>query len=142
MTLVALLTLLTSLVALVVAATAMIIAILDWQQVGREEPWSLTKLHGDYWRLERVHRKTVVITALSNFHGGGVQVINDAGIPVKTMRRGTQIVIRIDHSVVGTELNVISRAVKKNEVQPLLGVQAYGRLTPNKDETVWLTPIY
>lgn len=138
----ALLTLLTSLVALVVAATALIIAIFDWQQIGREEPWSLTKLNGDYWRLERVHRKPVVITGLSNFHGGGVQVINDAGIPVKTMRRGTQIVIRIDHSVVGTELSVISRRVKRREAQTMPSFQAYGRLMAASDETMWMTPIY
>lgn len=37
---------------LVVALVALLVAILDWHQVGREEPWNLTKVQDDIWVLD------------------------------------------------------------------------------------------
>jgi hypothetical protein len=34
--------------ALIASMLALMVALLDWQQISREEPWRLTKLHEDY----------------------------------------------------------------------------------------------
>ncbi|MDO5878235.1 hypothetical protein MG599_23495 (plasmid) [Paenarthrobacter sp. SD-1] len=102
------LALLVSAIGLVVALVALIVAILDWHQVGREEPWNLTKVQEDIWVLERVHRRPVVITYLLNFHGSEVRVLNDAGMPAAHFRRGRKEVLQI-RPTLGTSLSVFSR---------------------------------
>lgn len=54
---------------LMVAMSALTVAILDWHQIGREEPWNLVKVRDEIWVLERVHRSPVVITCPSTFTG-------------------------------------------------------------------------
>lgn len=93
---------------LVVALVALLVAILDWHQVGREEPWNLTKVQDDIWVLERVHRSPVVITHLMNFHGSEVRVLNDAGMPAAHFRRGRREVLQI-RPTPGTNLTVFSK---------------------------------
>ena len=143
---------------LAVALVALLVAILDWHQVGREEPWSLTKVQDDIWVLERVHRSPVVITYLLNFHGGEVQVLNDAGMPAAHYRRGRKQVLRIQPTL-GTYLTVFSKPYSPRlrvwdrlcRLIPRLGrlqVSRYQHLeewgTPKgmKGAQEWNTPIY
>jgi hypothetical protein len=126
--------------ALIVSMLALIVALLDWQQISREEPWQLTKLHEDFWLLERVHRRRAVITAAFNFHGTGVDFVNDAGFPAQIFRRGSREVLRIRPSVVGTHLTINFR-------RPRIGEKHNhtfnaGGLEPGKGERTWSTPIY
>lgn len=93
---------------LFVALVALVVAILDWHQVGREEPWNLTKVQDDIWVLERVHRSPVVITYLLNFHGSEVRVLNDAGMPAAHFRRGRKEILQIQPTL-GTNLTVFSK---------------------------------
>lgn len=76
-----------------ISLAALIVAILDWNQVGREEPWKLTKLEADIWLLERVQRSPVVLLSLFNFHGSEVEILNDAAMPIGTFRRGRREVL-------------------------------------------------
>lgn len=134
---------------LAVAMAALIVAILDWHQVGREEPWNLTKIQHDIWILERVHRSPVTITCLLNFDGGPVDVLNNAGFPVPLFRRGRREVLRI-RPAVGTSLTVFYRRswwwqrtwnrLRRN------GLPGHLRNWPStegmKDAKQWTTPIY
>lgn len=93
---------------LAIAMGALIAAILDWHQVGREEPWNLLKVQDNIWVLERIHRAPVTVTFLLNFHGGAVDVLNGAGFPAAIFRRGRKEVLRIEPAL-GTSLTVFYR---------------------------------
>lgn len=134
---------------LVVAMAALIVAVLDWHQVGREEPWNLTKVQDDIWVLERVHRSPVVITYLLNFHGGEVKVLNDAGMSVAHFRRGRKEVLRIEPAL-GTNLTVFFRPYpwwlriwdRLRRTPRVDHLQAWGTPAGMKDAQQWYTPIY
>ncbi|MGO4587019.1 hypothetical protein AB4Z38_24520 [Arthrobacter sp. 2RAF6] len=104
--------LIVALLSLLVALGAGFVAYLDYHQVGREEPWRLTKVQNDIWLLERVHRRPAT---LSGFDGtslcDAVQVawLNPAGFPAKVYRRGSQELLRIQTSGVGMHLEFYSR---------------------------------
>lgn len=93
---------------LVIALVALLVAVLDWHQVGREEPWNLTKVRDDIWVLERVHRSRALIYALHNHGGDRVKVLNRAGMPVQHFRRGSKQVLRIAPEL-GTNLTIFYR---------------------------------
>ncbi|UZX02487.1 hypothetical protein F8G81_07545 [Arthrobacter sp. CDRTa11] len=99
-------------VSLLVALGAGCVAYLDYHQVGREEPWRLTKVQDEIWLLERVHRRPATISgvdaaALCDV----VQVgwLNPAAFPAKVFRRGSQELLRIDTASVGVHLLFYSR---------------------------------
>ena len=147
--------------ALVVAAlglvVALVVAILDWHQVGREDPWSLKKVQDNIWVLERVHRSPVVITELLNFHGGEVRVLNDAGMPAAHFRRGRKEVLQINPAL-GTNLTVFSKPYplwlrvldrlswipwfSHSRVSRYKHLQAWGTSEGMKGAQQWHTPIY
>jgi len=151
------LALVVSALGLVVALVALVVAVLDWHQVGREEPWNLTKVQEDIWVLERVHRSPVVITYLLNFHGGEVRVLNDAGMPAAHFRRGRKEVLKI-RPALGTNLTVFSkpypwwlRAMDRlswipwfnhSRVSRYKHLQEWGTPEGMKGTQNWHTPIY
>ncbi|WP_157407593.1 hypothetical protein [Arthrobacter sp. ZBG10] len=134
---------------LIVAMFALLVAIMDWHQIGREEPWNLTKVQDDIWVLERVHRSPVMITCLLNFHGGEVKVLNDAGMPVAHFRRGTKEVLRI-RSALGTNLTVFYRPYplrlrlwdRIRRVPRMDHIREWGNPPDSKKTKQWYTPIY
>ena len=133
---------------LIVASFALTVAILDWHQIGREEPWDLAKVRDDIWVLERVHRAPVVITCLLNFHGGEVKVLNDAGAPVALFRRGKKEVLRIAPAL-GTNLTVFYRPypLRLRVWDNLRGrqmkhIQEWGDPPDTSTTKQWSTPIY
>lgn len=141
------LSLLIAAAALCISAFALVVAILDWHQVGREEPWKLTKLDPDIWLLERVHRSPAVIVSLLNFHGSPVEVLNDAAMPVGVFRRGRKEVLCIEGSQIGTFLTVSSRRGRGKLLRRLLGEQKAawtesGHYANGKGVQRWTTPIY
>lgn len=121
---------------------ALIVALLDWQQVSREEPWRLTKLYEDYWILERVHRRKATITNAFDFHGTGVAFVNDAGMPRPVFRRGTREVLQISPSTPGTQLTLNYRRLRFWERPGISSFNASGSLVPGKGEKTWSTPVY
>ena len=126
--------------ALCVSMLALLVALLDWQQISREDPWRLTKLHEDYWLLERVHRQRAVITQAFNFGGTGVQFLNAAAFPAQVFRRGSREVLCISPSIMGTHLTINSRRPRLRQKH-----NAHfnsGELVPGKGERSWTTPIY
>lgn len=126
--------------ALIVSMLALIVALLDRQQISREEPWRLTKLHEDYWLLERVHRSRAVITMAFNFHGTGVDFVNDAAYPAQVFRRGSREVLRIRPSVAGTSLTINFRRPPLRDKHNRTFNS--GELVPSRGEKTWSTPIY
>lgn len=101
-----------SLLSLLVALGAGFVAYLDYHQVGREEPWKLTKVQDQIWLLERVHRRPATIsgfdvTTLCDV----VQVgwLNPAAFPLKVFRRGSQELLRVETASVGVHLEFYSR---------------------------------
>jgi hypothetical protein len=113
---VALWSLIVSSVATIMACLALVVAILDWQQVTREEAWSLEKLDSERWRLRRNHRSRVFITSAGVFHHSGVQWVNDAGIPGLAFRRGTTAVLRIAPDPRGCSLTLTVAKARRGEV--------------------------
>ncbi|SDS41288.1 hypothetical protein SAMN04489743_4107 [Pseudarthrobacter equi] len=104
-----------------ISTEALDVAIKDWKQVGREEPWSLTKLEGNYWLLERNHYDpAVVVMAEATPHCGGstVEFQNPAGAPVAIFRRGSRIVLNIPATNVGTFLSLWYREFSETEEVP------------------------
>ncbi|WP_426938577.1 hypothetical protein ACQCSV_13540 [Pseudarthrobacter sp. S3] len=104
--------LIVALLSLMVALGAGFVAYLDYQQIGREEPWKLTKVQDEIWLLERVHRRPATIsgfdvTTLCDV----VQVswLNPAAFPAKVFRRGSQELLRIETASVGVHLDFYSR---------------------------------
>lgn len=101
-----------SMLGLLVALIALFVALLDYQQVGREEPWKLTKVQDEIWLLERVHRRPATIsgfditTICDVVH---ISALNPAGFPAKVFRRGSQELLRIETISVGVHLEVSSR---------------------------------
>lgn len=133
---------------LIVAMVALIVAVLDWHQVGREEPWSLTKVRDNIWVLERVHRSPVTITALLHFEGGPVDVLNNAGFPVGIFRRGTKETLRITPAI-GTSLTVFYRRIPRWKMVARKMAKKSAPLSPAwpshegmRDAHIWSTPIY
>jgi hypothetical protein len=109
---VALWALIISMLSLLVALIAGFVAYLDYHQVGREEPWKLTKVQDEIWLLERVHRRPATIsgfdiTTLCDVVQ--ISALNPAGFPAKVFRRGSQELLRIETESVGVHLEVCSR---------------------------------
>jgi hypothetical protein len=104
--------LIVALLSLLVALGAGFVAYLDFHQVGREEPWKLTKVQDEIWLLERVHRRPATIsgvdvtTLCDVVH---VAWLNPAGFPAKVFRRGSQELLRIETVSVGVHLEFYSQ---------------------------------
>lgn len=133
--------------AFAVSCAALIVAVLDWAQIGREEPWKLTKVADDIWLLERVHRSPAVILSLLNFHGSEVVAMNDAGFPVGRFRRGRKETFYIAGSHVGTYLDVSYRRDYKGVLRRILGAERFewlgaGHFAEGRGVKHWSTPIY
>lgn len=127
--------------ALLAAMAALVVAILDWQQITREEPWNLTKLDAEHWLLERVHRRKVWITGANAFHHSPVGFVNDAAHPTQIFRRGTRQVLRVEPNGVGSTLTVIYRNVKRGETRnTYFGTGS--NLLPGEGELQFSTPLY
>lgn len=140
--------LIVSLLSLVVALGAGFVAYLDYHQVGREEPWKLTRVQDQIWLLERVHRRPATIsgfdvTTLCDV----VQIswLNPAAFPAKVFRRGSQELLRIETASVGVHLEFYSReygifdkvpAHNASYLANIRGVQGGGKLKP------WTTALY
>jgi hypothetical protein len=102
-------------VAVLASSAAVVVAILDWQQVSREEPWELEKLDAEHWRLRRNHRRRVFISAAGIFHHSGVEWINDAAFPAGVFKRGTTAVLRTAPNPRGAWLTLTVRKAKRGE---------------------------
>ncbi|MDJ0317635.1 hypothetical protein [Arthrobacter antibioticus] len=97
------------------------VAINDWKQVGREEPWSLTKLDKNYWLLERLHyNPAAIVAAEASPHCGGsaVNFQNPAGAPVSISRRGAKVVLEIPSTNPGASLTLYYREFAESEAVP------------------------
>lgn len=130
-----------------VSLSALIVAIFDWNQVGREEPWKLTKVDTDIWLLERVHRSPVMVLSLLNFHGSEVGLTNDADLIDGPFRRGRREVLHIKGSELGTSLDVSYRRAHGRLFRKLLGEEKFqwmgaGDFPTGKGIKHWSTPLY
>lgn len=128
------------------SAAALVVAVLDWGQVGREEPWKLSKVDADLWILERVHRYPAVILSLGNFHGSAVELSNDADLIVGSFRRGRKEVLYIRGSQLGTSLEVSYRRNHGKLIQKLLG-RPFSWMGPSeypegRGVRLWTSPLY
>lgn len=133
--------LMVSAAALLAAMAALVVAILDWQQITREEPWSLTKLDAEYWLLERVHRRKVWITGAYAFHHSAVSFVNDAAAPVQVFRRGTRAILRVAPNGKGASLSILYRTAKRRE-RHNTHYSVNHSFTPEEGEQVFITPLY
>lgn len=137
---------LVSVTALVVSCVAFLVAVADWLQLGREAPWEVEWGTDGVMVLTRRHYWPVWIEALVNFHGGGVDVSNDAAAPVRAMRRGSSLVLLFGPGGRGSALDVFYRRASLGEVCKML----LGRPTPPNPyysvgamdgRHVWSTPV-
>jgi hypothetical protein len=104
--------LIVALLSLLVALGAGFVAYLDFHQVGREEPWRLSKVQEEIWLLERVHRRPATISGFditTVCDAVQISALNPAGFPTKIFRRGSQELLRIQTESVGVHLEVYSR---------------------------------
>lgn len=130
-----------------ISLAALIVAILDWNQIGREEPWKLIKVETDIWLLERVHRSPVVVLSFLNFHGSPVETLNDATMPVGVFRRGRREVLHIENSQLGTFLVISFRRSRGRILEKLMGEEKFqwketGLYVEGAGVDHWSTPIY
>lgn len=100
-----------SVISLFVALTAFIISILDWLQIGREEPWEIQWSSGGYFVLKRLGYWPVVVQNIHNFHGGMVTVHNDSGFIPGVMGRNSRQLVEVDPVIPGTFIFVLYRRV-------------------------------
>ncbi|MGX1751412.1 hypothetical protein [Glutamicibacter protophormiae] len=132
--------------ALFTSAAALIVAVLDWRQVGREEPWALTKVSKDLWVLERVHRHPAVILSLGNFHGSSVELTSDADIIAGSFRRGRKEILYIQGSQLGTALEVSYRRDHCGVVRKIFGGpfewMGFSHYPEGKGVKFWTSPLY
>lgn len=127
--------------ALIVSLFALGVAILDWQQITREEPWKITKLDAEHWLLERVHRRRVFITSAFAFHHSTVEFVNDAAFPAAAFRRGTTAVLHMAANGRGRTLTIISRKARRGENNNTYYEHA-GTLVARKGEREFRTALY
>lgn len=105
-----------SLVALMVSLVAFIVAVADWLQLGREEPWVPTWTGKGTCILKRQHYWPVWIEGFLNFRGGQVSTINDAAFPAQLLYRNQSVVIEVNPTILGTVLHVFYRRATIGEL--------------------------
>ncbi len=106
---------------LFVSLVAFLIAILDWLQIGREEPWQIQWTVNGGFILKRQHYWPVWIQNIHNFHGGQVNILNDAASIPWPVKRNAETLLRVDPVSEGTFITVCYRRLSCAE---LLRVQA------------------
>lgn len=135
-----------------ISETSLEVAINDWKQVGREEPWSLIKLDKDYWLLERLHYDPAAIIGTDvSPHCGGSEVLfqNSAGFPTTPLRRGGKIVLQIPASNPGASFSLYYREFGEAEPVPARN-ELFFAGPPWSDDGIaaregskeWTTPLY
>lgn len=110
---------------LFVSLVAFLIAILDWLQIGREEPWQVQWTSNGGFILKRQHYWPVWIQNIHNFHGGQVNVLNDAAFIPWPVKRNAETLLRVNPVSEGTFITVCYRRLSCTE---LLRMQAAGLL--------------
>lgn len=132
---------------------ALEVAYNDWMQVGREAPWSLTKLQADYWLLERLHHDPAVIIATDispMCSGTSVWFQNPAGAPVRVFRRTDKIVLQIPATNPGSDLILYYREYSPGDEVPAYTNAMFYAGNVWDDEGMratqgtkqWATPLY
>jgi hypothetical protein len=140
--------LIVALLSLLVALGAGFVAYLDFHQVGREEPWKLTKVQDEIWLLERVHRRPATISGFDVATLCDVVQIgwlNPAAFPAKVFRRGSQELLRIETVSVGVHLEFYSREYGGLNRVPSHNESYVGsvRGVPDMDKLkTWTTALY
>ena len=96
-------------------AGAVTISFMDWRQVGREEPWRLTKVQEGVWLLERLHHGSVFLRHVYAYPDAEVSFGNPVGSPYFPFRRGTKELIFIKDCAPGMFLEIYSSKPSKEE---------------------------
>lgn len=128
------------------------VAINDWKQVGREAPWNLTKLHDNFWLLERVHHDPAVIVTTDvspHCSGSGMGFMNPSGMPLAVFRRTDKIVMNIPATNPGTDLVLYYREFTEDEPVPTRNEHFFGDfawsdegIAAREGTKSWSTPLY
>lgn len=101
---------------LFVSLVAFLIAILDWLQIGREDPWQIQWTANGGFILKRQHYWPVWIQNIHNFHGGQVNVLNDAAFIPWPIKRNAETLLRVNPVSEGTFITVCYRRLSCTEL--------------------------
>lgn len=119
---------------LFIALVAFIISILDWLQIGREDPWTVEWASNGSLILKRLHYWPVWVENIHNFHGGKIHVLNDAAHIPWPMQRNSHQLIRVQPVIEGTFITVCYRRLRTIEVFQVIVADFIARM-PRKSRS-------